>query len=269
MASKITSYGQVPSGPSKLYYEQEGNKSGPAILFIHGLGGTTNAFQSIVGKLQDFNLVRFDFSGHGRSTVPSSKTSIASYVEDCEATIKHFDLSNITVVGHSLGCLIAMQLAAKQPSLVKNLVLFGPLKGLPQAGRDGCKARAKTVRENGMAAVADTVVGNALAAATYKEKPEVVGFAREMLTRQDKEGYALACEALAEGEDPEWKSIRAKTTILSGKEDKVSNPTTCKAIEDLLTEAEVKSHSWENVGHWHMLEKAPEAAKVVKEAASS
>jgi len=67
----------------KLYTEQEGNSGGPSILFIHGLGGTTNTFQPILSPLQDFNLIRFDFAGHGRSETPE-KTSIDSYVEDCE-----------------------------------------------------------------------------------------------------------------------------------------------------------------------------------------
>ena len=85
MASKISSHGLAPAPASstELYYEQEGNPNGPAVLFVHGLGGTTNTFQPLVHALQDCNLVRFDFSGHGRSTLPKL-TSIASYVDDCE-----------------------------------------------------------------------------------------------------------------------------------------------------------------------------------------
>jgi 3-oxoadipate enol-lactonase len=81
MASSITSYGTVTCAGAKLFYEQEGNQSGPAVLFVHGLGGTTNAFQPLVGALQDFNLVRFEWAGHGRSSV-SNTTSIGTYVDD-------------------------------------------------------------------------------------------------------------------------------------------------------------------------------------------
>jgi 3-oxoadipate enol-lactonase len=83
MTSNITSTGFVGTPNSQLFFEQEGNKSGPPILFIHGLGGTTNTYQSLVPSLQEFNLIRFDFSGHGRSTVPPA-TTIQTYVEDCE-----------------------------------------------------------------------------------------------------------------------------------------------------------------------------------------
>jgi 3-oxoadipate enol-lactonase len=83
MASKLSATGYISSRDSKLYYETEGNPSGPTILFVHGLGGTTNAYQPIIPELQDFNIVRFDWAGHGRSSTPKT-TSIESYVGDCE-----------------------------------------------------------------------------------------------------------------------------------------------------------------------------------------
>lgn len=90
MASSITSYGILNSGHSELYYEQEGDREGPAVLLIHGLGGTTNTYQPLVSALRGFNLVRFDWAGHGRSSLPKL-TSIDSYVEDAEGT---HDLGN-------------------------------------------------------------------------------------------------------------------------------------------------------------------------------
>lgn len=86
MASKITSSGYIESAGAKLYFEREGNPQGRSILFIHGLGGTTNAYQILVSDLQDFDIVRFDWAGHGRSSTPSS-TSISSYVKDCEGQL--------------------------------------------------------------------------------------------------------------------------------------------------------------------------------------
>jgi pimeloyl-ACP methyl ester carboxylesterase len=89
MASSITSYGTLNASNGSLYFEQEGNPSGHAVLFIHGLGGTTNTYQPIVPALQDFNLVRFDWAGHGRSSVPKS-TSIDSYVQDALGSSSYF-----------------------------------------------------------------------------------------------------------------------------------------------------------------------------------
>lgn len=51
MAPSITKYGSVTSNSGELYYEREGNASGPTVVFIHGLGGTTNTYQPIVTAL--------------------------------------------------------------------------------------------------------------------------------------------------------------------------------------------------------------------------
>ncbi len=120
-----------------------------------------------------------------------------------------------------------------------------------------------------MAAVADTVVGNAFAAQTLKERPEIVAFGRELLSRQNAEGYALACVSLSESRDPEWSAVQAKTTIVSGSEDKVSTPALCKAIAGELGHTKVELITFEGVGHWHTLENAKESAEVLRKAVSS
>lgn len=227
----------------------------------------------LVSELEDFDLVRMDWSGHGRSPTPQT-SSIESYVEDCEgpflvkpyfrrrliciiAVINHLDLKSLIVVGHSLGGLICLHLAAKLPQKVKSLVLFGPVRSPPEAGQKGLAARAETVRKEGMVAVADTVVSNAFAAESYTKRKVQVALAREMLTRQDPHGYALACEALKNSTLPDWSLIKAKVTILSGEEDKVSTVQAGEAtVSDLGDHASQQRLS--GVGHWHMLE-APDA----------
>ena len=84
--------------------------------------------------------------------------------------IARFELKDVTVVGHPLGCLVALTLAADNPSLVSSLVFFGPfrpfsaffgpIKALPDQGRAGARNRAEKVHAGGMAAPADTVIGS-------------------------------------------------------------------------------------------------------------
>jgi len=266
MASSLTSYGTIPSPNGvDLFYEREGNPSGPSILFIHGLGGTTNAYQPLVSALQDYDLIRYDWAGHGRSAVPK-KMSLEAYAQDALAVIQHFNLTSVTIVAHSLGCLIASHVAAHSPDLIQNLILLGPIKTPPAAAASGPRDRATTVRASGMAKVADTIVTNAFSAHSLKNKTEIVAFAREMLTRQDPYGYALACDALANGPDPEWTSVKAKTVIVGGEEDKVAKPEVCDAVAGLLTKVEGKVEvlRWKDVGHWYMLENVAGCVEVVR-----
>ena len=157
-----------------------------------------------------------------------------------------------------------MTLAAKSPSLVSNLVLLGPIKPPPDANRAGPRDRAAKVKEGGMAAVADTIISNAFSSKSLKERPEVVAFGRELLSRQDPEGYAQACMSLAESKDPDWNSITARTAIMSGNEDKVSTPQLCQTNKQLLKNAETEMISLENVGHWHTLEDLRRCVETIK-----
>lgn len=170
----------------------------------------------------------------------------------------------MTVLGHSLGGLIALHLAAKFPETVTRLVLYGPVKPPPEAGQNGLRARAKTVRDSGMVAVADTVIGASLSPATLKARPELVGFTRELLSRQQPEGYALACEALAESTEPEWSRITAKVVIVGGSDDKVSSPATVESIASNLTAAKKEVISFEDAGHWHALENPTGCIKAIE-----
>ncbi|UKZ61386.1 uncharacterized protein TrAtP1_002651 [Trichoderma atroviride] len=252
MASQLRSYGLFDGPRGSLFFEREGNPEGQSILFIHGLGGTTNAYQPLVSHLTDFDLVRFDWSGHGQSSTPQT-TNIDTYVDDCEAVIKHLGLQSVVVVGHSLGGLVALLLAAKLPLLVKALVLFGPVRPPPEAGQKAMAARVETVRQGGMAAVADAVISNAFASESLKKRNAEVALAREMLTRQDPEGYAMAVESLKNSYAPDWKRIKALTAVVSGDEDKVSSVAIGKmVVSDLGDSADQVVLS--GVGHWHMLE---------------
>ncbi|KAI1460018.1 alpha/beta-hydrolase [Annulohypoxylon moriforme] len=266
MASQITSSGYILRDSVKLFYEREGKSDSRTILFVHGLGGTTNSYQPLVSDLLDFDIVRFDFSGHGRSSVPST-SSVESYVADCEAIINHLGLKDIVVVGHSLGGLISLHLAAKYPEIVKEVVTFGPVRPVPEAAQKALAARSSTVRKQGMVAVADTIISNAFSAKSLSNRKAEVSLAREMLTRQDPEGYALAVDALSQSSAPVWSQIRGKVVVLSGDEDKVSTLAVgANIVSDIGSNAQ--QVTCKDTGHWHMLESPEECIKVIKSVAS-
>lgn len=181
---------------------------------------------------------------------------------DCLAVIKYLGLQSVVVVGHSIGGLIALLLAAKLPQVVNALVLLGPVRPPPESGQTALAARAQTVRQGGMAAVADIVISNAFASESLKRKNAEVALAREMLTRQDPMGYAMAVESLKNSYVPDWKHIKAPTAVVSGDEDKVSTVAVGKAIvSDLGSVAEQFTLS--GVGHWHVLEAPLKCAEII------
>ena len=188
------------STPRELAVEVDG--AGPAVLMVHGLGGTSNFYQVQAQALADrFQVIRVDSAGAGRSPV-AEDISIDSHADDLAAVLDQLGISAAAVVGHSMGTLVVRTLAARHPEQVSRLALLGAVAEPAEAGRQAQRDRAATVRENGTAAVAPGIVANALSETTRRDKPEVAAFVRELIMRQDPEGYARNCEALASRHRP-------------------------------------------------------------------
>lgn len=250
--------GLIQVGEKRMFYRrQEANKpDAENVLLVHGLGRTSDYYQSLAMKLKGSKTLHFvDLEGHGLSpTSALSKITIASFADDLTALCKQVGLtSGISVVAHSMGCHVAVQLALTNPGLVKNLVLMGPpISPLPEASAKAFFARAALVREKGMSAVVDALVAADMASHTQANKPMAVTAARLSLLAQDPEGYAKACAALAAVEKIEYGNLKAKTLLLTGSDDKVSSPKLCEQYRSEISGSLLEVV--QNVGHWHLFE---------------
>lgn len=256
----------------RLHYSQDGIFSGPPIIFIHGLGGSSEYYRPLVATLElekSHSLHFLDLEGHGLSpTSATSTVSISSYAADFVALAKHAKISSAIVIGHSMGCLVALTLATQHPELVSQLILLGPPPSpMSLHGRAGLLKRAKLVRSGGMAAVVDTIVAAGTSSNSKSDNPLAIAAVRLSLLGQDPEGYAKGCTALAgASETIEVSKISASTLIITGDEDKVSSPEVCENYASQVEGAEVKVLS--GVGHWHIFEDTKGVANAIKDVLS-
>lgn len=256
--SKTSGAGLTALNAKNLYYRHAGQPSGTSVIFIHGLGGSSEVYTPLISSLQldkTHSLHLLDLEGHGLSpTSATSCVSIASYAADFQALAGKLNIKDAIVISHSMGCLIGLDLAIKNPGLVSKLVLLGPPPSpVPEAGRSGSVARAATVRENGMGAVVEAVVSAGTSAKSKEQNPLAIAAVRLSLLGQDPEGYAKGCTALAGASEAlAVVHVKARTLIITGEEDKVSPPAVCeKYAADLKAE---KLHVLPQVGHWHVFE---------------
>jgi 3-oxoadipate enol-lactonase len=238
--------------PKDLAVEIEG--SGPPVLMVHGLGGTTNFYQVQAQALAErFQVIRVDSAGAGRSPA-GGQISIGSHAGDLAALLDQLGVSGAAVIGHSMGTLVARTLAARHPALVSRLVLLGAVAEPADAARQAQRDRAATLRKDGTAAVAPGVVANALSETTRRDKPEVAAFVRELIMRQDPEGYARNCEALAAATDPGPVDPSLPLLLITGSDDKTGPPEVSQAIAGVHGSATVTVI--DGIGHWTALEAA-------------
>ncbi|MEJ2865128.1 alpha/beta fold hydrolase [Actinomycetospora flava] len=239
----------------ELAVEVDGD--GPAVLLVHGLGGTANFFQPQVAALAErFRVIRPDMEGSGRSPATGA-LSIEGFADDLAALLDALDAGPARVVGHSMGTITVRTLAARRPDLVSHLGLLGAVPApLPEAGQQGQHDRAAKVRAGELPAVATGVMTNATAEATRRDAPATAAFVRELVLRQDPEGYARSCEALAGATDPGPIDPALPLLLLTGADDGVGAPAVTRALADAHGSAVVEV--FDDCGHWTALEKPHE-----------
>lgn len=118
-----------PYDPEKmmLNYERIGN--GPKkMVLLHGLTGSSKYWKTGLGDLPDScSMLLIDLLGFGDSPKPNSKYDLEEHLGAIEKVIKKegFDDGETLIVGHSLGAILSIGLAARQPDWVDGLVVIG------------------------------------------------------------------------------------------------------------------------------------------------
>lgn len=238
----------------QLAVEVHGN--GDPVLLVHGLGGTSNVFGPQVGVLaRFFQCIRPDLPGSGRSPADGPLT-IAGLAEAVEGVMDERGLDRVHLVGHSLGTIVCQHIAARRPNSVRSLALIGPLHVPPDAARPAIRDRAAKARAEGMVGIADAIVQAGTSADTKANRPEVAALVREILMRQDPEGYARTCEALAAAEPADVSRIACPTLLLTGDEDGTAPPTAVRALHRKIGGSSLRI--LDRCGHWTTFERPAE-----------
>jgi pimeloyl-ACP methyl ester carboxylesterase len=97
---------------------------GPAILLIHGIAGSSETWVPIIDALAEkYTVIAPDLIGHGESAKPRGDYSLGAYASGIRDLMQAIGHEKATVVGHSLGGGVAMQLAYQFPERCERLVL--------------------------------------------------------------------------------------------------------------------------------------------------
>jgi pimeloyl-ACP methyl ester carboxylesterase len=118
----------------RLYYERAGSGE-PELLFVHGWCCDRTAFQPQFDYFERTHAVTaLDLRGCGKSGRPESGYDIRDFADDLAPFCTQAGIEKPVVIGHSLGGMIAVELAARYPSLPRALVLVdpGPIDPLPE-----------------------------------------------------------------------------------------------------------------------------------------
>lgn len=244
---------------SRLKAEIDGD--GTPTIFVHGLGGTSNSFQPVLGQLRGFRCIRPDLPGSGRSRLPHEKLDIDLLARSVLELAQLTGATPAHLVGHSMGTMVCQKIAAEMPEAVLSLTLFGPIHEPADTARQRIHDRANLARGEGMCVVADQVAAAGLSSDTKSTNPLATAFVRESHMRQDAEGFARTCEALASATAADLRLIRCPALIITGDEDAIAPPSVAQMMAEKIKGAKCKV--LDRCGHWTPIERPAECARLL------
>ena len=229
------------------------------IIFLHG-SGLSHIVWSLTEQFfsnKKFNVLSIDLPGHGNSEGPCLD-SIEKIADWLEKVFEELKLKNIILVGHSQGCLEALEYSFKYKNRLKKIVFVGgsyrmPVnKDLIDLASDGDSDAVKLMMKWGFEGSKKFIGGNPVE--KIIQSPRDIS---EILAVD-----LIACNNYQNGSDAA-KAINCPVMFIFGELDKMANLESGKKFANLVKNS--STHIIIGSGHMIMIEKAFEMREKIFE----
>lgn len=253
-----TSLGQVG-------YRQSGAQHITHVL-LHGIGSASGSWLMQLEAAQGSasGLLAWDAPGYGASSpVKSAHPQAGEYADKLWAWLDSLNVTQpTTLVGHSLGALMAARAAVQRPGQVARLVLLAPAQGYAQAS---AQDRNKKLNDRllQLAQLGPEEMGQQRGAGMVSPNasPALVAYAQRMMSRILVPGYTQAAHLLAGGDLlADLTRLTCPIIVASGQLDSATPMAACQAV------AKAANTPWLDlgaVGHACALEAAPQVNAIL------
>lgn len=233
--------------------------SGATILMLHGIGGGHLSFAPQVETFASsgYRAVAWDMPGYGHSA-PIEPYTFKGLANSCVALIEALRCGPVILLGHSMGGMVAQEVVARRPELVKKLILCGTSAAFGKPDGDWQRAfvAARTAPLDAGKSMAQLAAELVPQMTGPRSLPEGVELALRCMAGVNPSTYRRALAALA-GFDRKANlpHIHVPTLLLAGEHDQNAPPAVMKKMADAIAGSNYVE--LRGVGHLQNLE-APE-----------
>lgn len=183
------------SSGSALWYEDTG--TGPAVLALPGVGGGAYFFRGLADRLGGaFRIIAVDYPGVGLSAAGPAGVSLDGWVADLDELVRVKAAGPLTILGHSLGTMVALAAWSRRPALIRSMIFVGGLPEVRPVIRAVLIERGRLIARDGIAGWGRRVSPAVFSPRTIERQPEVVGLFERVFDTQPADGYVRSLQVL-------------------------------------------------------------------------
>ncbi|MEO0342386.1 MAG: alpha/beta hydrolase [Pseudomonadota bacterium] len=205
--------------------------SGPNLVLLHGVGLRSEAWAPMIAFLKDhFTIHVFDMPGHGQSPLGKTAT-FKNYVDRLDDAVSQID-EGVTIAGHSMGAMLALELAKRRPEAVRGMAALNAIFRRSPDAKAAVQTRAASLTKDTIAHPDVTLerwFGNAPVGRNELARDACF----DWLTSVDPLGYKRAYTAFAQNDGPsdiQLKSMHIPSLFITGAGDPNSTPAMAHAM---------------------------------------
>jgi 3-oxoadipate enol-lactonase len=247
----------------KTYYEDYGDKkeSYPLIL-IHPIGGNILIWHHEISLLLkgEFRVIAYEIRGHHRTNMGNvGAYAMQDLVNDLHNLLKHLNIKKCSIIGHSIGGIIASMYAAQYPENVDAIVLINssPEKFEEKDLEKHFKTRKIAITQ-GIPALQEFILETSDEAKDLFKDKKYSDFFRDVFSKTSVEGFVAATIALYTipgNVIDKLRSSKCKVFAIVGSDDEVFVRLLKEAREQL---PEMELRILVGSDHWVIIEKPKE-----------
>lgn len=242
----------VPIRDIMTYYEEAG--SGDPLILVMGLGGDLQAWAMQVPALaKHFRVITFDNRGAGRTSAPDRPYTIQQMADDLAALMDRLGIDKAHVLGWSMGGYIAQEFAIKYPARVEKLILLATAASIDGYGRAVVTSwinarRSNLSREQWQRFTAPYLYSPGLLDDHERLERAILNSANNPYAQQDHAFIRQAAAILAFNASDRLGAVKAKTLVLSPKDDMLIPPRNSEKLAGLIPGATLQTLDGGHVG---------------------
>jgi 3-oxoadipate enol-lactonase len=250
----------------QLNFIKEGK--GPIIVLSHALGADLHMWDEVAAGLRTrYTVLRYDHRGHGKSEVVPSPYILTGLAEDAAELIAAQARRPVHFVGISMGGMVAQALAVRFPQLIRSIVVANSANYFEELRRVGWLERIKTVREQGLAAIAEGTLSRWFTPECRADATnggiERVAKARATMLATNQDAYLACCEAIMQIDLRTSNGlIHCPALVVAGKRDESTPEAMVRAIALGISGAQLRVL---DTAHMSAMEQPLSFAKLVSD----